>query len=455
MIRSVLKTYREPIFLYAVCPSIFHAIIFFQPQLGFSLHILMLLWSYVLIIRKGSLVPVITLIIYARAFVGFSAASGPIGYTELNILTNYIPAVLYLFAGRRSLNFQEAVRNYHWVFIYGIILVLYSLLSGGAALLVLGDRLAPFFLLLIFLLRGVDDRQLQREFLPVMRYLVIATIVVSFSPSYLSLTLQYLESGTVFGEPSISSIYLGENLRGMGPFWDPRLLGTMCALYLAASLTSGSRSKLSVDSFFALAGVALSLSRGSMVLAAIVLFFALAGRITPAKAVLGLLGVVAVFIFGPIIFEKIINPIFIVNGLSAIDQRNEFFQFALSKFFENPLGSGVGTMRELSGGVYVLGNHYSAVTDAYIAILLSEIGIVGFIIFLLSFKQLIWGDSAVSKGLFIGFIVQMIGTDLGDFGMYFYVMLIVGGALRTDMPSPSRVPHRYSRSGEVNPGVAA
>lgn len=425
----------DAMLLYMFSLAVSYGIVFFQPQVAFPFYALILCWSYFLIILKGKFFPVFALIIYARAFVGFSATHGPIGYNELNVLTNYLPAILYFLSSRTPLRPHSAINAHPWTYLYGAVLIVFSLASGTIALQVMGDRLLPFFLFLLLFTRSIEESRLRHEFLTLMRYLVISTITVTSLPGYSGLSIQYLGDGTVFGAESITSIYLGDLLRGTGPFWDPRILGTMCAIYLAVALSSENKLRLRLDLVLALAGVAISLSRGAVVLTAIIFLVMLSTKITRTKMIFVYFGMIAILIFGSHAFDSFISPMFFANNVNPLEQRSAFFEFAIFRFLENPLGSGVGSMRDISDSVNALGNQYFAITDAYIAILLAEVGFIGFIVFLLSFRELFWGANPISRGLFVGFIFQMLGTDLGDFGMYYFVIMIVGSSLRAGTTS--------------------
>lgn len=429
MIRSNFSFSVDTVMLYMLAAALFYIVIFLKPQWAFPISIFFLSWSYFLIIVKRKFYPIVTLIIYARIFVGFSAINGPLSYTLLNILTNYLPIILYFFSSSMPMRPNLAIKSYPWTYLYGIVLLIFSLTSGFDAITVLGNRLLPFFLFLLFLMRGTDDDRLLEDFIPLMRYLVLASIIVRLFPGYLEQTLQYLEGGFVFGTAALTSVKLGDLIRGVGPFWDPRLLGIMSVLYFAIVLSSIKRIGLGLDFIISFTGVAISLSRGSIgisVLLILILFFT---NTTRAKLSVAFLVMSLIVVFSPYFMDNYLERIYFSNGVNPFEQRFGFTQAAIAKFLENPMGSGVGSMRNISIGIDVAGAQYFVVSDAYWAILLAEIGIIGVVIFLLSFREIFWGNNPVSKGLFLGFIIQMIGTDIGDFSMYYLVILVVGKAL--------------------------
>lgn len=414
---------------YVVIAASSYAVIFFQPQLAFIIFSFFVFWSYFLILVKRSFFPVVTLVIYSRALVGFAAASGPLGYTELNILVNYLPIILYFFSSPMPLRPKSAVTSFPWTYLYGGVLLFFSAISGLNAMAVLGDRLLPLFLFLVFLMRGTETGRFLEDFISLMRFLIIATILVISLPGYLELAINYLQDGVVFGAEGKTSIVLGELARGLGPFWDPRILGTMSSLYLAAVLSSEKESISWLDLILALAGVTISLSRGAIVLSAVIVLLFLSTKITRGKLFAIFIAMFSTAIFGPYLYEKFLLAVFNVNDVNPLSQRSGFAEAAFMKFLENPLGSGIGSMRNLSSGIDVLGAQYFAITDAYWSILLAEIGIIGILVFFLSLREIFWFGSPVSRGLFLGLLIQMIGTDVGDFGMFYLVIMIVGTSL--------------------------
>ena len=424
-----LKFRLDAMAIYVVTAALSYVLIFSQPQLAFLVFSIFVSWSYFLLLIKRSFYPVVTLIIYSRTFVGFSAASGPLGYTEINIIVNYLPITLYFLSSSMPLRPKLAISTFPYTYLYGGVLFFFSAISGLDATAVLGDRLLPFFLFLMFLMRGTEERHFIEYFLSLMRFLIIGTVIVISLPGYFELATNYLESGIVFGIESETSIQLGNRPRGLGPFWDPRILGTMSALYLAALLSSRKKSSSLFDFILAFCGVTISLSRGAMVLSALLIILFLISRVTRAKLFAICMIMISVVIFGPYVVERYLLPIFSVNAVNPLEQRSGFLVAAFMKFLENPLGSGIGSMRNLSSGIDALGTQYFAVTDAYWAILLAEIGVIGVVVFCLSLREIFWSRSPVSKGLLIGLLIQMIGTDVGDFGMYYLVIMIVGRSL--------------------------
>lgn len=414
---------------YVVTAALSYAVIFFQPQLAFIIFSVFLLWSYFLILIKRCFFPVVTLIIYSRAFVGFSVASGPLEYTVISILVNYLPILLYFFSSPMPLRPKSAITSFPWTYLYGGVLLFYSAISGLNAAAVLGDRLLPLFLFLVFLMRGTESRRFLEDFISLMRFLIIATIIVISLPGYLELSLEYLQNGVVFGEESRASVHLGEILRGQGPFWDPRILGTMSSLYLAAVLSSEKKPISRLDLILAIAGVMISLSRGAIVLSTVIVLLFLFTNITRGKLFAIFIAIFLTAILGGFLYEQFFLTIFNVNDVNPLSQRSDFAEFAFLRFLENPLGSGIGSMRNLSSGTDVIGTQYFAITDAYWSILLAEIGVIGTLVFFLSIREIFWCSSPVSRGLLLGLLIQMIGTDVGDFGMFYLVIMIVGTSL--------------------------
>lgn len=66
-----------------------------------------------------------------------------------------------------------------------------------------------------------------------------------------------------------------------------------------------------------------------------------------------------------------------------MSQRGGFNTYAIDKFIENPLGRGVGSLKAVGPArkIPVGDTSYDQASDAFIAIQLAEIGIIGFFYF--------------------------------------------------------------------------
>ena len=387
---------------------------------------IMIAWSYFILINSKSLLPVIALIIYARSMVGFIADGNTTIYTAMNIAVNYTPTLIYFILNMKSRRSDFLIKNYKISILYACVLIFYSAVSGYDFIYVLGDRILPFFMILLLVGRE-DPGTFNNNFAYVMRFTVLSAIFAEITPEYTSIGHELLRNGTIFGSESITSLYLGVIPRATGPVWDPRILGILCFLNIYIHFSS-KKEPISFDIIISIIGVAASLSRGSiMATGVLIAFFLVSRRSTYGIMTLLMLCLTSLFAF-KFMVKYIFDRIFIVGGANPISQRFDFFMYAIDQFMKNPLGIGVGKLRAVSDIVIVSNSSYDTVTDAYLAIILAELGVFGFIIFILSFKEIFWGDNKLSFAVFLAFVFQMIGTDIPDFGPYYLVIALVGAA---------------------------
>jgi hypothetical protein len=146
------------------------------------------------------------------------------------------------------------------------------------------------------------------------------------------------------------------------------------------------------------------------------------------------------------IYMDYIEPVISVGGENPLAQRADFSLFAWNAFLQSPLGLGLGALRNITTGVD-LGYHvFDSVTDAFLLILLAEVGIVGFLVFALSLRELAWGKNVPSKALFLGLTIQMVGTDIPDFGPPYFAAMALIILIGRRNEAPAVRPVKSSRS---------
>lgn len=399
--------------------------------------LVMIVWSYVLIITTRSVLPVVALVIYARSIVGFIASGNTSFYIAFDVIVNYLPAVVFYVATLGERSPRLLADRYLFSLIYAAILIVYSLISGESALPLLGDRILPFFMFL-FLVGRDSQGQLASGYRDLMRFVIPVTIIAALMPSYLSAGADLLQNGTIFGSESTASLSLGALPRATGPVWDPRILGVLCFLNLYAALSMKGSKLQGIDISLSLIGVVISLSRGSIVSAGILITFFMLRKKDTTGIVLVMAALVGVILSWQFLLAPIVSKVFVVGGVNPLEQRSEFFMYAFDQFLKHPLGIGVGRLRDISRALSVYNGQFDSITDAYIAILLAEVGIFGFAAFVLSFREIFWGANVLSPAVFGAFFVQMIGTDIPDFGPPYLAILIVGGVITTLNSPPDR-----------------
>lgn len=397
------------------------------PAASLSVTVAILGFSYYLIIVRRALEPVILLPIFARSLVGFAAQGNSDAYVMFNIATNYAPLLLLLSVRQKGL-FSAKLYTHIYPATAGYIalLLVYLIANLPNSMNIANLRVLPMVMIGLFLYQS--DKPIDIPgIISIFRLMILASIAVYFDANYVESSINQLESGIVFGKKDDTYIpLLGLIPRAMGPWWDPRIMGVFCYLYLALILVSGKQKRFLIDIPIALVGVTVTLSRGA-ILTAIIIILAfsfsklwLRGRLQAAMLSCLVASLLGIGITG--IYSSFIEPILIVSGDDPLSQREGFITFALNSFMSAPWGVGLGTLRNVSnvGGVYVGGALFDAVTDAFLAILLAETGILGIILFLASLKELLYGPGIVSRALFVGVVLQLIGTDLPDMGPLYF-----------------------------------
>ena len=138
------------------------------------------------------------------------------------------------------------------------------------------------------------------------------------------------------------------------------------------------------------------------------------------------------------IFKKFTSSFNPLAEKNVFSQRGAFTKYSLDKFFENPLGKGIGALsspkadNKIYAGITNLHKavpdkiYYFTVSDAYLAMSLAEKGIIGFILMLLSFSELFFHNrSRLSLLFLIGFYINLIGTDIPKQGFYYFVIILI------------------------------
>ena len=136
--------------------------------------------------------------------------------------------------------------------------------------------------------------------------------------------------------------------------------------------------------------------------------------------------------------RKFVNTFNPLQEKNAFSQRGALAEYALNKFYENPLGSGIGALsssnadNKIYAGITNLHKevpdkiYYFRVTDAYIVMSLAEKGIIGFILMVLSLIEIFYSNrNRVSLFFTIGLFINLIGTDIPKQGFFYFTLIII------------------------------
>jgi len=343
----------------------------------------------------------------------------------------------------RKISFNKSTFVKHkFTFLFFILLTLSFLFNFSTAHDLITKRYLPMFLFVLFLV-GFNRKEdfniigLIRFF----RSIFISSLIVFFFSDYLSITRDLMESDLIFSVASDSnsfSLSYFSFTRNMGPTWDHRILAILAYLYLL--LTVIHRPKYwKWDIALSLVIVVTTLSRGAILTYTFILVahFILIGKrkLVIAFALIAfssLLIVLTLVLFSGDLFSdstldylRSFNP---KSANNALDQRAVFADYSMTAFADGPIwGRGVGylTSRLIERSIIVDGVSISAAGDAFWYILLAEMGIVGFLLYLLFLKEVFLSKSILSLALFLGFSIQLLGTDIPDMRFYYFAILVI------------------------------
>ncbi|MCX6826806.1 MAG: hypothetical protein NTV06_06045 [candidate division Zixibacteria bacterium] len=356
----------------------------------------------------------------------------------MNLLTTYLPICIFL-SWRILFTTVDDVKTrllgrYKFTLLYCVALVAFTFVDLKLASYAVTTRILPmllFILACLVLRQDIDSNRLRSFF----RWTFIGMLVAYFLPNHADVARELLQDGVVFKKPVVANQYfiLLEYFRNIGIFWDSRIVGIFSYLYLFLALYNGGKYKF-VDIILATSVLLTSMSRGGIIVGLLLLLIYGVGtaKMSFAKRMLRFSAVSIMATIISITFYKsplgeYIESFSVISENSAMMQREGFSQYALAAFWANPLGNGQGYLKSpiKERSVNVGDVTYDKVSDAFYAILLGEMGFIGFGLFILSILEILFHRNPYSLVLLIGFMLQLIGTDVPDMGMYYFVFLII------------------------------
>lgn len=414
--------------------------IYFAPAITPVLNVLILGFSYHLIIRWHRFDVIILLILYARCLNGFIIMHSKTAYMIINMLANVVPILLYftaiLYTKKTHVN-SHAVYKHKFTLLFFIFLTISFILNFSTSYDLLSKRYLPFAFFIGFLFFSKPENFNVLSIIKFFRATFVATLFIYFFSDYINLTQSLIESDSVFSVASppnsYSLIYMALS-RNMGIFWDHRILAIAAYLFLFLSLVY-KPSNFKLDILISLIIVITTTSRGGMVAFALILVaylfqvyrFKLIAVFAMFAIVLSGLFYFADKLFSPTTVEFIqsFSP---QSKYNAISQRKSFSDYALKEFVHHPIfGNGVGYLSShtIKRDLVVDGVQIPAVGDAYWYVLLAEMGILGFILYLLFLFEVFFSTKLINVALLLGFAVQLLGTDIPDMRFYYFAILVM------------------------------
>lgn len=389
-------------------------------------------FSFYLIFRKKRYELILINIIASRTVNAFFILDNPQFYDIINWTFTLIPALILIIIKVEIIIafYKSRIKKYKYSFFFLLIMVIYSLINPSDLVFIFNVRVLPF-ILFILLLPIIAEKI---NFTRLMYFYIIyfgLTLFVFFQPTYHETEYYLLTQKAILRENIISyQSSLGDLLRNQGVTFDARLTGIFSYIFLMIFLFFGKKHIKIIGAILAFTIVLLTLSRGATIVALLIII----GFIFEYASILKILKnsvliLLSVFLVGYLAIElkivdsEYLNTFNIISSdeTNAISQRNFMAEFAKEKFMENPFGMGMGALKANEFDLF----YASKVSDAYWYILLAEIGFIGVFFFFMSCYELIFfSKSAVVKFFFVGYLIQLYGTDIPD-SRIFYLPIIM------------------------------
>lgn len=374
---------------------------------------------------------------------GFILPGNVISFDIMNITCNYLPSAIYFFKNINKLQKVRlrAILRLQFTFLYALGLLILMVLKPTYILDVIPKEILPVFLFLLFAMMEVEVQW--KLFVKVLRVTFIMCAIIYFLPSFQNTIVELIGNPIVFtkGVDNIVLISFGGFTRHYGFCFDFRILGQFGLLFFMIALFKKDLVKW-YDYILIGSIVIMSFSRGPY----IVFLFILFAVFLPYFIKYGRMMIItfSIFIFGLTLLmltnESVLNYAKTFNVFSdennAISQRSAFMDFAMDRFYENPLGSGIGSISSADfshpidfGYVDLINKErlfYYRASDAYWNISLAEKGIIVTILFAISFFEiLLIRRNVISLFFIIGLMINMIGTDIPKEGFFYFIILLV------------------------------
>lgn len=405
--------------------------------------------SYVIIWKYNNFGPVVMLILSSRVINGFIFPNIPYFYTIMMAITYYLPSIIFLIKNVAIHSCiikipKNIIDIYAPALLYGFYVIIAFILNYDESKSMFLVSLLPFvlFLLYIFIIPQEVFLNSIQMIIYYLRMIFIVSLVIYIMPHYEEITTRLLLEGKPFGvltEASGTYAFMGI-FRNNGIFFDCRILSIFTYLYIY--LIGKTYNKLNtIDIVLCTISVLTTLSRGGILVYAIILFgFFLVSERSKVKSslliMLGIIGVLCLALYLPDISSTTLNyfaTFNIMNENNVLTQRSVMSNYAMEAFRKYPIfGGGLGSLmgsgieRPVYSDIY--GVNYTVVTDAYLFSLLGELGIIGTFLFSFQlFKMVVSSkfNRTVSVFLYLGLMIHMLGTDIPNMRMIYFIMLMI------------------------------
>ena len=378
-----------------------------------------------------------SLLVY-RPFIKFILPP-PYGFTISLLLIVYFPLLWYGLCFKKNFNLQSS----KFLILFLLFSLIHGFCFGTLSEYIFTNRYLSLF---IFVYISIVYRPSINfnTILLLFRVIFIFSLFVWLSPNYASQTEWLLCEYGIFSEPQLDKVDIVSYFlpRNFGFYYDCRIFGLFAVLYFCIALFRSYNNR-KFDLILSSLVVLSTISRGAIVVWGFVLigYYLQKLKFDAKHAILlciSLIVSVACLLIASRYskgLSELLSTFSFTGEHSALGQREIFLIYALYCFSTSPIiGIGAGALKGYElfqwGGGY---NRETYITDSFLASTLGEIGIVGFLLFLLYIFELYYNKSIFSFFLILGLLVQMLGTDVPDIGVqYFSVIYLFNSLLKSN-----------------------
>lgn len=393
--------------------------------------LLVIFGGYFLLFFYNKIYPVIILICSARVLSGFLLGVSGFGITS--IIVNYLPLMFYIVRNLKFSHLKFRIKRYKFTILYSLLLLFGFLINYDIAYPLLQPQIVPqLFILLVLLF--VLPRNYSFDITPLKYYfraIFISSLIVFILPNHTEIVNNLLTDGSIFGAEADDIVLSYKDFfRNEGIFFDPRILGTFAYIYTFIILR-GEKRILWMDIFLCLIVIITTISRGAFVCFVLVLLGNFHFNVRNVFGYIVLAGALATIVVVTVrkndTVQVVLQTLDITSEDNALSQRSVFSDYSLKTFENHPIfGAGVGDLTAPGTKHRNISSTYDVVSDAFLFSLLGEMGIVGFVLFLLSMFEVVYKKcKRISLFLLIGLLLQMMGTDLPNMRLAWFAMLMI------------------------------
>lgn len=442
-----MKYLKIDYYLFIICLLV--VIVFKAPEYAFILILPVLGISYYRVIVKRDLTTVLILMLSSRLIMGPFIINNNVSFNLLNLACNYIPLFIiltYNFSNLKSINLKRII-GLKWTLLFLLFMLLFSFLHISYAMTEFSKEILPLILFLLVELTNGDKKINYEYLLRFFRYTFVACIVIYLSPLFYDQMRYLFSEGIIFKEPSAYMALMASRSipRNTGFVFDFRIMAQLACLYFIL-LYYLNKTKSYWDVVLLVTVAITTFSRGPLIILGLLLLAVyLPKKIRITKRVLVVVFSSFILLLGSVVYvlndenlQKFVSTFNPFQDKNAFSQRGAFTAYSLNKFYENPLGKGIGALsspnadNKIYAGITNLHKevpdkiYYYKVTDAYLIMSLAEKGIIGFILLLLSLIEIFYSRrNRVSLFFFLGFLINLIGTDIPKQGFYYFVFIVI------------------------------